>query len=168
MEDSSKPILSSEEHQEQSLNRRELLKILAASGGGLVAAAFLPAKWLKPVVHAGVLPAHAQGTSTILVYVLNLSCTEPPIPNPHPDLDYFQGSAAYNDLQCRVGIDPTDYEAWTDNASGIEDYFTPKSGDSCSGTFEFGFWADAPTWGHGRLIVGARHSNQVDYYLTCA
>ncbi len=47
---------------EQTLHRRDLLKVLAASGGALTAAALLPARWLKPAVDAGVLPAHAQST----------------------------------------------------------------------------------------------------------
>ncbi|MBN1148557.1 MAG: twin-arginine translocation signal domain-containing protein [Anaerolineales bacterium] len=50
------------EESQTPLSRRELLKTLAASGGALAAAAFLPAKWTRPVVQAGVLPAHAQAT----------------------------------------------------------------------------------------------------------
>jgi len=41
------------------LTRRQALKTLLAAGGGIAAAAFLPAKWLKPIVSAGVLPIHA-------------------------------------------------------------------------------------------------------------
>ena len=48
--------------EENTLSRRELLKALAAAGGALGAAAFLPGKWTKPLVEAGVLPAHAQAT----------------------------------------------------------------------------------------------------------
>jgi hypothetical protein len=44
------------------LSRRELLKTLAAAGGALGASAFLPSEWTKPLVEAGVIPAHAQGT----------------------------------------------------------------------------------------------------------
>jgi len=53
--------------QPSNLSRRELLKVLAAGGGALAAAAFLPGKWVRPLVSSGVLPAHAQST------------TEPPI-----------------------------------------------------------------------------------------
>ena len=44
----------------QSMTRRELLKAALAAGTGLTAAAFLPEKWLKPMVQSGVLPVHAQ------------------------------------------------------------------------------------------------------------
>ena len=44
------------------VSRREILKALAAGGGALAAAAFLPGRWAKPVVESGVLPAHAQSS----------------------------------------------------------------------------------------------------------
>ncbi len=46
----------------QALSRREVLKALAAGGGALAASAFLPARWVKPAIQAGVLPAHAQAS----------------------------------------------------------------------------------------------------------
>lgn len=49
----------------KKLNRREVIKTLAAGGGALAAAAFLPSKWSKPVIQAGVLPAHAQASCNI-------------------------------------------------------------------------------------------------------
>ena len=54
--------IESQPEKDQSLSRRELLKALAATAGATAAAAFLPANWVKPVIKAGVLPAHAQGT----------------------------------------------------------------------------------------------------------
>jgi hypothetical protein len=56
--------------QGNNLNRRDALKVMLATGGALAAAAFLPAKWAKPVVEAGVVPAHAQSTSLLTVEVL--------------------------------------------------------------------------------------------------
>ena len=46
----------------EQITRREVLKTIAAGGGALAAAAFMPDKWTKPVVEAGVLPAHAQAS----------------------------------------------------------------------------------------------------------
>ena len=56
----------SEEHQEQedTLGRRQLLKTLIATGGAVAASALLSSKWVKPIIEAGVLPAHAQGSIT--------------------------------------------------------------------------------------------------------
>jgi hypothetical protein len=48
----------------QSITRRDLLKATLAAGGGITAAAFLPEKWVKPVVESGVLPVHAQASGT--------------------------------------------------------------------------------------------------------
>jgi hypothetical protein len=45
-----------------NLNRREALKAILAASGALVAAASLPGRWSKPMVEAGVIPAHAQGS----------------------------------------------------------------------------------------------------------
>jgi hypothetical protein len=42
------------------ISRRHVLQILAAGTGTVIAAGFLPGKWLKPVVKIGVLPVHAQ------------------------------------------------------------------------------------------------------------
>jgi hypothetical protein len=51
-----------EEHQQQTVSRRKLLKVLSATGGTVAATLLLPSKWTKPVVEVGVLPVHAQAT----------------------------------------------------------------------------------------------------------
>lgn len=56
---------------DKKITRRDLLKALIAGSGGIVAAGFVPEKWLKPVVKSGVLPVHAQASA--------------------PDPDYIQG-----------------------------------------------------------------------------
>ncbi len=45
-----------------TIHRRELIKLLGASGVALSTAAFFQSKWIKPVVKVGVLPAHAQAS----------------------------------------------------------------------------------------------------------
>jgi hypothetical protein len=46
----------------RTLGRREALEALAAVGSAVAASVLLPEKWIKPVVEAGVLPAHAQAS----------------------------------------------------------------------------------------------------------
>jgi hypothetical protein len=54
----------------QSLvSRRQALKVILAAGGSITAVAFLPEKWLKPVIRTGVLPVHAQTSDQWLVDV---------------------------------------------------------------------------------------------------
>jgi len=66
------------------LTRRQALKYILAASGGLTAAAFLPAKWLKPVVSAGVLPVHARAS----------------VAPAHDCVSYL---IAFNDLQYNTG-----------------------------------------------------------------
>lgn len=82
--------------QEDMIGRRELLKALAATSGAVVAASMLPGKWSEPVIEAGVLPAHAQGTpaptDTVVIrqleddYVMRIG-------DPNSGPDYRSGEA---------------------------------------------------------------------------
>ena len=62
----------------KNINRRDAIKLLGAAAGAS-ALANLPAKWSKPELAGGALPAHAQtsgcpaGSSTLLVEVLAFS-----------------------------------------------------------------------------------------------
>lgn len=47
----------------QKMCRRQLLKGVLAFGAAFGTASFLPEKWIKPVIRAGVLPAHAQASN---------------------------------------------------------------------------------------------------------
>jgi len=61
--------------EETNLSRREALKVLTAASGAIAAAAFLQGKWTKPVVEAGVVPAHAQSSRTPPEVNLTSLCT---------------------------------------------------------------------------------------------
>jgi hypothetical protein len=64
MEEPTHPVPTDEETPQQTLGRRQLLKALGATGGAVAASSLLPGKWARPVIEAGVLPAHAQVTPT--------------------------------------------------------------------------------------------------------
>lgn len=49
------------------ISRRRLLKAITATGGAVVASQAFPTQWVKPVVEAGVLPAHAQASPVTTV-----------------------------------------------------------------------------------------------------
>jgi hypothetical protein len=74
MKETSKATLCSKGNQ-QALSRRELLKIMSATGGALAASAFVPDTWLSPMVEIGVLPVHAQATAGITISELQYSHT---------------------------------------------------------------------------------------------
>ena len=75
------------------INRRELLKALGAAGGALAAAAFLPGKWTKPVVDAGVMPAHAQA-SNLTIFSLSI---QPRFGLAKPGGADWEGTFSYSD-----------------------------------------------------------------------
>ena len=50
---------------EKKLSRRDAMKILAAATGA-AALATIPDKWIKPGLEVGVLPAHAQTSSSLV------------------------------------------------------------------------------------------------------
>jgi hypothetical protein len=59
---------------QRRLSRREVLKALAAMGGAAAVSSFLPEKWVKPVVEAGGVPAHAQSSNYIVqCHILDLA-----------------------------------------------------------------------------------------------
>jgi hypothetical protein len=58
------------------INRRTAIKNTLAAAGGIGAVAFLPEKWIKPMLTSGVLPAHARGSQsndlyTVILYALD-------------------------------------------------------------------------------------------------
>lgn len=60
------------EEKKKNLSRRDALKVLGAAAGA-VALANLPEKWSSPELASGVLPAHAQTSECLAVYVEVLS-----------------------------------------------------------------------------------------------
>lgn len=86
----------------KKISRRQVIKLLTASAGAATMAN-LPNKWVKPVLNAGVLPAHAQNSSLPLytfsngsVFIVNNQ------PNDIPDEPVYP----YMDLGSSVTISP--------------------------------------------------------------
>ena len=161
------PELHQEENRSHDMNRRELLKVLGAAGGGLAAAAFLPGKWLKPVVEAGVLPAHAQATDTLKLTNLDVWPVQGRSQQSNKcNLDLWSGSAWYEDDLCKVGIDPTQLIGSSPN---LENWIvTDGPSGSCNGVFGFDFMACCNEVLSVYLQVGSRQSNTLtDDLLPC-
>jgi hypothetical protein len=45
------------------VDRRRMMKAVAASGGAITGMALLPEKWVTPIIQSVYLPAHAETTS---------------------------------------------------------------------------------------------------------
>jgi hypothetical protein len=165
MEKSSESILSSKKSRDQELNRRELLKILAASGGGLVAAAFLPGKWMKPIVEAGVLPAHAQATDTLRITQLYVARAPDRSKQSNTCLETgFYGSATYQDDYCQVSNSSLLVGSCPTLSNWGAGY---PYGNSCSGHFDFEFEACCNQVLSIYLQVGSRQSATATANLPC-
>ena len=99
-----------EEKNPAQITRNQFLKILVAGGGASAVAAFLPGKWLKPIVKVGVLPVHAQSTFTLTVSGLEITdssmglntgkgrgLAKPAHPVSSPTNYFFSGTFHYED-----------------------------------------------------------------------
>ncbi len=163
MDKSSEPILSPEK--DQDLNRRDLLKVLAATGGGLAAAAFVPGKWLKPVVEAGVLPAHAQATDTLRVTKLDVwEHEERSQRSNNLEAVEWNGSAYYQDDYCKVGIEATQLVGSCPSMVG---WSVGLPSGSCSGNIGFSFYAGCNQVLSVYLQVDSRQSATQTDLLKC-
>jgi hypothetical protein len=130
------PVQSSQESQGQSLNRRELLKVLTSGGVAIAAASFLPAKWLKPVIEAGVLPAHAQATPTLRIVKVDLNAAAKVPSSPECNI-LLDGKAYYEDDYGKVGIDPTALLHETEPPGNITDWHEDPPTDPSAGYIKF-------------------------------
>lgn len=64
---------------ENKVGRRRFLKVITAGSAAIVASAFLPEKWMKPIVHSGVLPVHAA-TSVVAHMLVDPTTVAPGYP----------------------------------------------------------------------------------------
>ncbi len=155
---------------ESSVSRRELLKVLAASGGGLIAAAFLPKRWLKPVIEAGVLPAHAQATLGLRIEDFELSYVENPkgreIGGCATDINQYAGSLLLTDALGQINHP---YEPWfAATASGINFWSaSAQDGNRWSTPYAFSFQACCNSVFTLYALLDDRRSNTISETLEC-
>ena len=133
--------------EETNLSRRELLKALAAAGGALGAAAFLPGKWTKPLVEAGVLPAHAQGTEMLEITNLDVFPLANSIEFSQASAQLFGANFHFLDPRCAVTIDSAKLWAWAQPCN--QTFYsgqtlrnigaTINSSNQCTGVIGFSF-----------------------------
>ena len=156
----------------KALSRREVLKTLAAAGSAIGAAAFLPAKWAKPVIEAGVLPAHAQGTRMLEIFNLSVGPANNSVSA--PDNNIFYANFDFFDQACQVD-DAAMINAWaSDCGQFINNKALPAipaficgSGPPpyCNGTIDFQFPWPCGTITNASTVtvqlgVGGRLSNK--------
>ncbi len=106
------------EPMEKKLDRRDVLKALIAGSSAVAASVFLPAKWIKPVVKMGVLPAHAQ-----------VSCTTT-FTAEGPDGSYVNAGGTGWARASAIGV-PASTETLLPNQSGIIMTWQCTGGISC-------------------------------------
>ena len=137
MEQPANNAVPGKEAPEETISRRQLLKAMAATGGAVSASSLLPGKWVKPVVEAGVLPAHAQVTPEPPEYSVlcdstpgggDLILTDGYITNIQPLLEVVSGTGPVEDISATMTVEtivgptptfnPALPQTTTTNASG--------------------------------------------------
>lgn len=101
MTEKNKESTNSVQDKNVSSPRRDLMKVLAASGSAIVAGQSLPENWSKPITDSVLLPAHAQtSTMTIIGRVVMSGDDAGDIPNPITyDPGSYISSQADDDLE---------------------------------------------------------------------
>ena len=70
------PGVTPETSHEAKIGRRQLLKLVTATGGAVAASSVVPGKWTKPVVHAGQLPAQTMVSPLLTISGLEVECLQ--------------------------------------------------------------------------------------------
>ena len=118
--------------------RRELLKALAAGGGAIATSILLPGQWVKPVIEAGLLPAHAQASSMPPI-VYSISCTAEPEDNNENFINNITATvsatnnASVNNIEVQYIAETIPAGGTTSPVTG----FTDSSGVVNLGNFEY-------------------------------
>jgi hypothetical protein len=147
------PIEPSKPNQ-KALSRRDLLKILTASGGALAASQLVPNEWTTPLVESGVLPAHAQGSPT------------PGLPSPPLGTGDLQITLNWNTgIPLGASGARVDIDLHVIEPDGTEVYFANRQGPTATLDFDnvYGFGPENIFVPHGNTTNG-NYRVYVRYY----
>jgi hypothetical protein len=120
------------------ISRRELLKTLLVTSGGLGVVFVLPGKWFKPVVEKGVLAPHAQISQVPLPVISNLQASAVQAPGlaaaPGP---MFHIEFDYNNVAGGIATVHTQFKWEFDVAPCPVVDSTPATATAASGHYAF-------------------------------
>jgi hypothetical protein len=159
-----------EENKPVQVTRNQFLKLLIAGGSATAAAAFLPEKWLKPIVKVGVLPVHAQSSLSLVLSNLEISnasvglnigmgkvLAAPVRPSllkfPGPVIDYYYTGT----------FDYADGEGGVTESSGLTLTVTPATGSSESTPLT----KDGAISDFGSISSGGPYNGVVTFHSSC-
>jgi hypothetical protein len=106
-------------------SRREMLKLMLAASGGIGLAAFLPNRWLKPVVKSGVLPVHARASGDHITLNASAGCyldinSATISPKPASGTLVTYTASGVDNTSATVVLTPNDGSANTDSSGYVD------------------------------------------------
>lgn len=150
-----------DKEQKKYASRRKLLKSVVAGGGVLATGKLLPESWMKPVVQAVVLPAHAQTSPGSFdgLYVFDAGSTGDAMDSqPGSILDMFVSPAHATHLTCNA-VSQIQINVSGGNADICFTYFGSNLPGSTSVNESTGELADATISGPGAELTGMQVSS---------
>ena len=107
------------------ISRRQALKALLAAAGGLTAAAFVPEKWLKPMVSSGVLPVHARASAHFMNGAYQLGGDVFVFVQTTPPVDVYNGPLQHLASPSQEHICVETLQNWEVRLTGSSTTFNP-------------------------------------------
>lgn len=139
------PTVTPETPNEAKIGRRQLLKLVTATGGAVAASSVVPGKWTRPVVHAGQLPAQTMVSPLLTISGLGVKCLQGRTPEA-----LYSAGFDYNDSEGKVNDSATLYARATpcgeiifDGSKSLGNLGALVNGTNFSGTILLNFNSSA-------------------------